>query len=141
MTAPVRVAATALLCMLVGMALSLGLFVWWLHAPQSHVAAAVRYFLASGLISLGAGVAALFIITRFAPRLSLKVAIASIFGSVAAIVNIVLTPLMMFQQRADFDILVITLLYFLATSLGFASIFSYVTTRQSHALSRGSGGW
>jgi signal transduction histidine kinase len=88
----------------------------------------------SGVISLVIGVTATVIASHLAPNLGLKIAIACLVGSAVAIINVVVTPLLMFSERTDFDILVITLLYFMAMSLAFASIVGVLTTRQIHTL-------
>lgn len=137
MTAPSRVIAVTAGSLVLGIGVALLLFTFWLHLPASHAASAIRFLVMSGTISLLAGIAALLAISRFAPRLGLKIAMASLFGSAAAIVNILVTPLLMFKEQSDFSLLVVTLLYFLAISLAFASIVAAVMTRQIETLHEG----
>jgi signal transduction histidine kinase len=117
-----------------GLGIAVLLFVTWLHAPASHTAAAVRYLLMSGAVSLAAGIVATLIVSRVVPNLGAKIALVCLFGSAAAIVNVVMTPLLMFSEHSDFTILVITLLYFAIISLAFASIVGVLITRQIHEL-------
>jgi signal transduction histidine kinase len=121
-------------CFVLGAGVALLLFVTWMHAPASHTAAAVRYLLISGAVSLAVGVAATLIVSRVVPSLGAKIALVCLFGSVVAIVNVVMTPLLMFSERSDFTILVITLLYFAVISLAFAAIVGALITRQIHDL-------
>jgi signal transduction histidine kinase len=129
-----RLVAITAGCFALGAGVALLLFVTWMHAPASHTAAAVRYLLLSGAVSLAAGVAASLIVSRVVPNLGAKIALVCLLGSVVAIVNVVVTPLLMFSERSDFTILVITLLYFAVISLAFASIVGVLITRQIHSL-------
>jgi signal transduction histidine kinase len=124
-------------CLCIGLLASFLLLANWLGAPPSHTASALRYLLYSGVISLAAGVAAVMLAVRFIPSLGVKIAIACLFGSVAAIINVVVTPLLMFSERSDKYILVITLIYFLIISLAFAGIVGVITSGQLHALRDG----
>ena len=132
-----RLAAVVSLCFAVGVLLAWVLFVTWLHAPPSHVREALWYLVSSGLISLSVGFAAMYLVTRLVPSLWLKIVIASVIGSVAAIVDVIYTPLLMFAEKADKDILIITMLYFLALSCGFAFLVAAFTTGQIRALHQG----
>jgi signal transduction histidine kinase len=133
----IRLGAVALGCLVAGLALSWLLFVVWLHAPRSHTIVGIRYLATSGVISLLAGTLALAGLARFVPRLVAKIGMAFVFASVAAIVNVVVMPLLMFTERSDFDILVITLLYFAAISLAFSVIIPTFTAGQLHELHQG----
>ncbi|MGH2442068.1 MAG: sensor histidine kinase [Chloroflexota bacterium] len=124
-------------CLAVGLALSLLLLVSWLRAPQHHVVVAVQYLLVSGVVSLGLGVVGLFAASRYAPTLGIKIALAALFGSAAALINILVTPLLMFSERSDKYLLVITLLYFVTISVAFASIIAAFTSHQIRALHQG----
>jgi len=132
-----RFAAVAFVCLALGAGIALLLFVELLHAPLSHTIEALEYFLTSGLVSLLVGAVTLLIAARFVPRLGVKVGIASIAGSVAAILNVIYTPLLMFSARSDLYILVTTLLYVLAISLAFAFLVGTSLTRQLRALHDG----
>lgn len=132
-----RVGAAVAACVVVGVAVSLLLFVGWLHAPRSHVVQAFEYLVTSGLVSTVAGGAALLLVDRFVPRLGIKIAVASLVGSAAAILNVIWTPLLMFSEQNDRNILVVTLLYFLAISLAFAFLVAAATTRKIRDLHEG----
>ncbi|HZS93719.1 MAG TPA: ATP-binding protein [Chloroflexota bacterium] len=134
-----RIAAVVAACYLAGLALSLLLFAFWLQAPRSHVIAALEYLGGTGIVSLLIGLAALVVAARWAPSLGIKIAVASLFGSAIAILNVVVTPLLMFSETADRHILVITLLYFFILSLAFAALVASITTRQLKALHEGAG--
>lgn len=121
----------------VGLALSLLLFVEWLHAPRSHVIAAFQYLITSGLVSLAAGGGAMVLAARFVPSLGVKIAVASMAGSLAGIVNVMWTPLLMFSEQSDRNILTVTMLYFLAISCAFAFLIATITSRQIHVLHEG----
>lgn len=133
----VRLAAVAIGCLVLGLGLAGVLLSIWLHASPQHVNIALRYLLVSGVVSLLLGLSALAITSRFAPSLSIKIAVSSLAGSLAALVNVLVTPLLMFSQRNDKYLLAITLLYFLALSLAFASIVAVYTTGQVRALAEG----
>jgi signal transduction histidine kinase len=120
--------------LVVGLALSVLLFVGWLHAPRSHVIAAIQYLVTSGLVSLAAGGGAMLLAARFVPSLGVKIAIASLVGSVAGVVNVMWTPLLMFSEQSDRNILMITMLYFLAISGAFAFLVSAIISRQIREL-------
>lgn len=124
-------------CLAVGTAIALLLFVELLHAPPSHTIAGIEYFLTSGVLSLLVGMATLILVSRFVPSLGVKVGIACAAGSIAAIVDVIYTPLLMFTERSDFYILLTTLVYFLAISLAFALVVATSTTRQLSALREG----
>ncbi len=132
-----RLAAVVSLCFAIGVLLAWVLFVTWLHAPPSHVREALWYLVSSGLISLSVGFAAMYLVTRLVPSLWMKIVIASVIGSVAAIVDVIYTPLLMFAEKADKDILIITMLYFLALSCAFAFLVAAFTTGQIRALHQG----
>ena len=137
MNGPLRMVAIVLGCFLVACALAVFLFVEWLHAPHSHVVAALEYLGLSGLLSLGLGTLAVLAAARWAPRLGMKIAVASLFGGAVAIINVLVTPLLMFQEASDRTILVITLLYFFVLSLAFAALVAAITTRRLAALHAG----
>lgn len=132
-----RLVAVVSLCFAIGLLLAWVLFVTWLHAPSSHVREALWYLLSSGLISLSVGFAAMYLVTRLVPSLWMKIVIASVIGSVAAIVDVIYTPLLMFAETADKNILIITMLYFLALSCGFAFLVAAFATGQIRALHQG----
>jgi signal transduction histidine kinase len=133
----VKLAEVAAACLIAGLILSAFLLADWLHAPGHHTEVALRYLLITGVISLLAGVAALILASHFVPNLGVKIALASLFGSIAALINVVVTPLLMFSERSDKYILVITLLYFVVISLAFAAIVGVFTTQQIHTLHDG----
>jgi signal transduction histidine kinase len=133
----VRIALVIAGALAVGLTLSILLFVGWLHAPRSHVIAAIQYLVTSGVVSLAAGGSAMVLAARFVPSLGAKIAIASLVGSVAGMVNVMWTPLLMFSERSDRDILLITMLYFLTISCAFAFLVASITSRQIQALHEG----
>lgn len=137
MSAVARIVAAVIGCFVAAGALATVLFVEWLHAPRSHVIAALEYLGLSGVLSLGIGTVAVLAAARWAPRLSLKIALASLFGGAVAIVNVLVTPLLMFQEASDRTILVITLIYFFVLSLAFAALVAAITTRSLAALHAG----
>lgn len=130
----IRLVCVVLACLLAGIGIAWLLLITWLHAPAAHVSTAIWYLVTSGLLSLATGFVVMATVARLAPTLWLKIVIAAVAGSIAAIVNILYTPLLMFAETADKDILVITMLYFLALSLGFAFLIAAFTTRQVHEL-------
>ena len=132
-----RIALVVVGALAVGLTLSVLLFVGWLHAPRSHVIAAIQYLVTSGLVSLVAGGGAMVLAARFVPSLGMKIAIASLVGSVAGVVNVMWTPLLMFSERSDRVILMITMLYFLTISCAFAFLVAAITSRQIQALHEG----
>jgi signal transduction histidine kinase len=132
-----KLGAVAAGCLIAGLALSALLLTRWMHAPGHHTTVALQYLLITGVLSLLAGVAALILASHFVPNLGAKIALASLFGSIAALINVVVTPLLMFSERSDKYILVITLLYFVLISLAFASIVGVFTTQQIHTLHEG----
>jgi two-component system, OmpR family, sensor histidine kinase SaeS len=137
MRASLRMTGIVLGCFLAAGGLAVLLFVEWLHAPRSHVIAAVEYLGLSGLFSLAVGTLAVLAAARWAPRLGLKMAVASLFGGAVAIINVLVTPLLMFQESSDRTILVITLLYFFVLSIAFAALVAAITTRRLTALHEG----
>ncbi len=137
MRVELRIGAVIAGSVAVGLTLSTLLFVGWLHAPPSHVIAAVQYLVTSGLVSLAVGGGAMVLAARFLPSLGVKIAVASLAGSVAGVVNVMWTPLLMFSEQSDRDILAITMLYFLAISCAFAFLIAAITSRQIHALHQG----
>lgn len=132
-----RLAVIALLCLALATGVALLLLVELLHDPPSHVEEALLYLVTSGVLSLIVGTAAMLILSRYVPSLGLKTGVAFLFGSAAAIVNVMFTPWLMFASRTDFYLLIITLLYFVLISLAFAFIIATTTTRQLQALHQG----
>jgi signal transduction histidine kinase len=132
-----RVGAVAAGCLLVGLGLAWLLFVEWLHAPPSHTAEALGYLVKSGVASLAAGAIALLLATRFVSKMSVKIGIAFVCASAAAIANVLYLPLLMFSELSDRNILVITSLYFAAISMAFAFGIGALTSRQLRAVHAG----
>jgi signal transduction histidine kinase len=132
-----RLIAFSLGCLAAGLALALALFVFWLHTPSDHAANAIWYLLISGLVSLLTGGVALVVAARYLPKLGMKMAVATFCGSAAALINVIFTPLLMFKERSDFDILVITLLFFVAIVVAFAIFVGAVVSRQLSRLRLG----
>ena len=133
----IKLGAVAVGCVALGVGVALVLLIAWLHTPPSHTVAALQYLVTSAVVSLTVGTAALLGLSRFVPNLALKIGFACTFGSVAAIVNVLYTPWMMFASRNDLYILLITLIYFVTISLAFAFIIATATTRQLNALHEG----
>src|SRR5437588_11555423 len=96
-----RIGLVVVGAMVVGLALSVLLFVGWLHAPRSHVIAAIQYLVTSGLVSLVAGGAAMLLAARFVTTLGIKIAIAALVGSVAGVVDVMWTPFPRFSEESD----------------------------------------
>lgn len=132
-----QIVGVALVCLALGLSLALWIIAGLLHAPESHGVTAVKYLLTSGLVSLVLGTLALVAVSRFAPSLGLKIGLACVFGSAAAIINVVVMPLLMFSERSDVYILVATLVYFAAIALAFAYIVARVATMQIRSLRDG----
>jgi signal transduction histidine kinase len=137
MRSAARIAGVVAGCFAGAVALAVALLVFWLHAPSSHVLSALRYLTVSGAASLGLGTVALLAASRWAPTLGVKIALASLFASAVAIVNVLVMPLLMFQKASDRTILVITLLYFFVLSLAFSALVATITTRRLAALHAG----
>jgi signal transduction histidine kinase len=132
-----RIAATVAGCFVAAGVVAIFLFVEWLHASHSHVVAAAIYLGFSGVASLSLGTLAVLAAARWAPRLGIKIGIASLFGSAVAIINILVTPLLMFRESSDRTILVITLVYFFILSIAFAALVAAITSRRLAALHLG----
>jgi signal transduction histidine kinase len=137
MNSAFRMSAAVAGCFVAAAAIAVFLFVEWLHAPRSHVVSAAMYLGISGVVSLVVGTLAVLAASRWAPRLGIKIAIASLFGSAVAIINILVTPLLMFQESSDRTILVITLVYFFILSIAFAALVAAITSRRLAALHAG----
>lgn len=121
--------ATALLIGLLGAVLVL-------HEPPHAVAALARYLLLSGGLALGLGGVGVLLGMRFLPRLSLKVGLGYIIGSVAAMLTVLYTPLLMFREQADLHLLVLLLTSFLVISLGLAFIIGLGAAGQIQSLTQ-----
>ena len=132
-----RLAGAVAACMLLGLAAAWLLFVIWLHAPAAHVRSALLYLFTSGVVSLVVGFGAMAIAARLVPSLWLKIVIAAVAGSAAAIGDVLYTPLLMFVDPGDKHILAVSLLYFLALSVAFALLVAALTTRQLGELRAG----
>jgi signal transduction histidine kinase len=137
MNAPARTGAIVAGCFLAAFLVAIALFVEWLHAPRSHVISAIEYLGFSGILSLAIGTLAVLSAARWAPRLGLKIATASLFGGAVAIINVLVTPLLMFRDASDRTVLVITLLYFFVLSIAFAVLVAAIPTRRLQALHEG----
>src|SRR5579859_6453297 len=96
-----KLGGVAAACLIIGLVLSGFLLADWMHAPGHHTEVALRYLLITGVVSLLAGVAALIAASHLVPNLGVKIALASLFGSIAALINVVVTPLLMFSERSD----------------------------------------
>jgi len=129
-----RVAFALFACFSAGIAMSWLLFVAWFHASPSFTVKALQFLAVSGLLSLVTGSAALLGVTRHVPSFGIRVGVASVAGSAAALASLMVTPLVMFKERSDLNILVITLLFFLLISLAFGLLVAMLTTRQLQAL-------
>ena len=132
-----RIVAVTALSLVMGVVTAIILFVVWLHASPTHVTLALRYLLFSGIISIVAWILALVAAERYAPTLGVKLALAALIGSVAAIINVLVTPLLMFAATSDKILLVISLIYFLAITLGFAAGIGVMTARRLRSLREG----
>jgi signal transduction histidine kinase len=137
MRSTVNIAAIVAGCFVAAIALAMLLLVVWLHAPAAHVLTALRYLGFAGAASLGVGTLALLAAARWAPTLSVKIAIASLFATAVGVVNVLIMPLLMFQEASDRIILVITLLYFFVLSIAFTALVAVITTRRLEALHTG----
>jgi signal transduction histidine kinase len=124
-------------CFLAAIAVAMLLLVAWLHAPAGHVLTALRYLGVAGAASLGLGTLALLAAGRWAPTLSVKIAIASLFATAVGVVNVLVMPLLMFQETSDRTILVITLVYFFIVSIAFTALVAAITTRRLEVLHAG----
>ncbi len=84
----------------------------------------LRYVAVSAGASLIIGLVAVATGNRLLPKLSLEVAVVYAVVSVAAIITIVYTPLLMFKDPGDLHLLVLLLVCFLAISLGLGAIIA-----------------
>lgn len=91
-----------------------------LHEPPSATRLIAEYILVSGGLSLAVGWAGMALGTRLFPTLSVKIALAYVIASAAAIITILYTPLLMFKAPGDLHLLVLMLVCFLVISLGLA---------------------
>ena len=133
----IKLGAVAVACVALGIVVALVLLVELLHAPPSDTVEALQYLITSAVVSLVVGAVALLALSRFLPTLALKIGVACSFGSIAAIINVLYTPWLMFKSHHDLDLLLITLIYFLSVSLALAFIIATATTRQLKALHQG----
>jgi signal transduction histidine kinase len=122
----VTAAAALLLAILVGV----GGAILFLHESRHAVIAIAEYLLASAGGALVIGVLGITLGMRALPRLSLKVALGYAVSSVAAIITILVTPLLMFRERSDLYLLVLLLASFIAVSLGFATMIGVSVARR-----------
>src|SRR5437763_816682 len=99
--------------------LTIVLFDVLMHASRSHTIEGLQYLVTTGIVSLVAGTAGLLAVSRYVPSLGLKIGAAWVFASVAALINVIVTPFLMFAARTDFYILIITLLGFMTVSFAF----------------------
>lgn len=90
--------------------------------PGKDIAAIAFYLLISGSISLALGFAAAQLGLRSRLGIRGKMVLAGVVGSVVALVNVVVTALLMFLSPHDLTLLAVLLLFSLVISL----IFSYV---------------
>lgn len=109
------------------------LFAWLsaivvLHESPSAVRTIEGSILLSGSLALGIGTLVIVFGMPFLPRLSLKVGFGYLVGSVAGILTVVYTPLLMFKTSADLRLLAVLLACFLVISLGLAAIVSTSVT-------------
>ena len=91
-----------------------------LHEPPSATRLIAEYILVSGGLSLAVGWAGMSLGTRLFPTLSVKIALAYVIASAAAIITILYTPLLMFKAPGDLHLLVLMLVCFLVISVGLA---------------------
>lgn len=137
MRAWLRLTLSTLACLGAGTLVSWWLFVTYLHPPASHVAAALQYLSESAVMALAVGTAILLAIIRFVPRLSLKIWLACIAGSVGGLTVALITPYLMFAQQSDLRLLEITLVYSLVIGMAFGLIVATLITRQISLLHEG----
>lgn len=133
----IRLAAVSVGCLALGVALALVLLVRLMHTPPSHTIEALQYLVTSSILALTLGSAALLALSRFLPSLAIKIGVASALATLVAILTVLYTPWMMFASSHDLYLLIIALLYFVATMLAFSFIIATTTTRQLHALHEG----
>ena len=96
--------------------------------PGQDVAYIALYLLLSGSISLALGLGASQLGLRSHLGIRGKVVLAGSVGSVVALVNVIVTALLMFLSPHDLALLVVLLLFSLVLSL----IFTYVIAKTSH---------
>jgi signal transduction histidine kinase len=105
-----------------------------LHEAASAVRLIAQYILISGALSLAVGAAGMTLGARLFPTLSLKIALAYIVASAAAIITILYTPLLMFKEPGDLQLLVLMLVCFLVISIGLALLVGQGVTGHVAAL-------
>lgn len=105
-----------------------------LNEPARSTAAIAQYITISGSIALGLGVLSVVVGMRYLPRISLKVAVAYGVGSLGAIFTVAYTPLLMFKDRHDVNLLVLLLVCFMVISIGLGSIIAFGLAQHVNAL-------
>jgi len=115
------------------------LFAWLsaivvLHESPSSVRTIEGSILLSGGLAFGIGTLVIVFGMPFLPRLSLKVGFGYLVGSVAGILTVLYTPLLMFKTSADLRLLAVLLVCFLLISLGLAAIVSTSVTPHLQSL-------
>src|SRR5436305_1371829 len=113
-----RAFVIAVLALIAALVVGLAGAILLLHEPPHAVWALTRYLLLSGALALGLGSVGVLLGMRFLPSLSLKVGLGYIIGSVAAMLTVIYTPLLMFKEQGDLHLLVLLLASFLVISLG-----------------------
>lgn len=129
-----RALVIAVLALVAALAVGLTGAILLLHEPPHAVWALARYLLLSGALALGIGSIGVLLGMRFLPSLSLKVGLGYIVGSVAAMLTVIYTPLLMFKEQADLQLLVLLLASFLVISLGLATVIGLSAARQVREL-------
>ncbi len=105
-----------------------------LHESPSGVVAILRYVGLSAGIALGVGLAGVVGGLRTLPRLSHKIAMVYAIGSIAAILTVIYTPLLMFKDQGDLRLLVLLLVCFLVVSLGIGTMLALGVAARIRAL-------
>lgn len=92
------------------------------------------YLFLSGSISLAFGLVAIHIGTKSSLSIRYKMAAAGVAGSVVALVNVMVTAMLMFLSRHDLTLLMVLLVFSLTISLFFAFLLAGPITSSIQAL-------
>jgi signal transduction histidine kinase len=90
----------------------------------------VKYVAISGGIALALGCAATTLGSQWLPRLSLKIGLAYAAATAGAILTVIYTPMLMFRDRGDLQLLVLILVCFGVISAGMGTILALGLTER-----------
>lgn len=128
-----------ILPLVLGLGLALLLAVGWLGAPGGDVVDLLIYLLASGTISLAAGIGGAAWLRRGRGPLWFQVTLAFLLGVAVALFNIFLTARLMFISQHDQLLLMLLLLFAAVISIGLGALLADGIARRVADLRRGAG--